>query len=265
VNLALLVAAASLSAGDGSVAEVQPAAAPTCQSYTRASPAAPEIVRAWLATSRDDRVLVCMPPPAAGASGGGEPVYSGESRVRKNGGVCSYATHLLARTGAAANSRLARLDATEAIAMTRSGDATCPPAHDSAAPEGYTMTYDLTPATFESLLSFWDEATGSAQAFDRNLACCGVGGSGGASDPTAGSVAANALRARLRAAIVGGRVRAAAVTRIVRVGARSLHRRYALFIPDPDARPAGTSVYVIYAGRFMRGRWHITGISDVAP
>jgi hypothetical protein len=261
VNIALLIAVAALPAGDGAAAAPGAVAAPACQSYARASAAAPEIVRTWLAHSRDDHVVVCIPPPGPGA----EPVYSGESAVGKAGTVCSYTSHLLTRTGFGTTSRLQRFEATEAVAMSWVGDAACPPAHEAGASVHYTMTYDLSSATFESLLAFWGAATTSAAAFDHDLACCGVGAGGSDVAATAGGAAANTLRARLRAAIVGGRMRAAVVTRIVRVGARDLHRRYALFVADPDSQPAGTSVYVIYVTRFLRGPWHITGISDVAP
>lgn len=260
MNIALFIAATALSAGDGAATTAGAVAAPTCQSYARAS-AAPEIVRTWLAHSRDDHVVVCTPPPDSGA----EPVYSGESAVGRAGRICSYTSHLLMRAGSGATSRLQRYEATEAVAMSRVGDGACPPAHEGSALPRYTMTYDLPPATFESLLAYWGAATISASAFDHDLACCGVGAGASEDAATAGAAAANALRARLRAAIAGERMRAAVVTRIVRVGARDLHRRYALFVPDPDSQPTGTSVYVIYVTRFLRGPWRITGISDVAP
>jgi hypothetical protein len=259
VNIALFIVAAALPAGDGATA-AGAAAAPACQSYARTSAAAPEIVRTWLAHSRDDHVVVCTPPGSAA-----EPVYSGESAVGRAGTVCSYTTHLLTRTGFGTTSQLQRFEATEAVAMSRVGSAACPPPHEATDVQRYTMTYDVPPATFESLLAFWGAATTSAAAFDHDLACCGVGAGGSDVAATAGGAAANALRARLRAAIVGGRMRAAVVARIVRVGARDLHRRYALFVADPDSQPADTSVYVIYVTRFLRGPWHITGISDVAP
>ena len=85
-----------------------------------------------------------------------------------------------------------------------------------------------------------------------------------AAGANAGSVAANATRLKLRSAISAGRMHAAAVTRIVRVGDH-LHGRYVLFVVDPDSQPAGASVYVLYLSRFLRGPWHITGMSVVAP
>ena len=259
MNIALVIAALQLA--QNSAAEgTQPPAPSPCLSYTRETPATPEIVRAWLAHSRDQRVLICAARPQ-GAASGSEPLYSGESPITKGGGVCRYATHLLARTGAGAAVRLQRYDATEAVAMAAVGDAACPPPRDPATPKRYTMTYDLTSATFESLMAFWDGAAGSAAEFDRALACCGVGGGA----PTAGSAIANAERLRLRSAIVAGRMHSAAVTRIVRLAAHGLNRRYTLFVDDPESRPGGARIYVIYVTRFFRGPWHISGISDAAP
>lgn len=258
MNIALAIAALQL-AQNAATEGTQPAAAPSCLSYLRETPAVPETVRAWLAHSRDQRVLVCTPRPQGGA-GGSEPTYSGESAVTKGGGVCRYATHLLARTGAGAKVRLQRYDTTEAVAMAAVGDAPCPPPHDPATPKRYTMTYDLTSANFESLMAFWGTAVSSAAEFDRALACCGAGGSAS----TAGSATANAERLRLRAAIAAGQMQSAAVTRIVRLPAHGLNRRYTLFIDDPDSG-ATARIYVIYVTRFFRGPWHISGISDATP
>jgi hypothetical protein len=256
VTLALALGTLLL-AGESAAARAPAAAAPVCQSYTRSSLAAPEVVRLWLEHSRDDHVVVCEPQ----AAGGAEPLYTGESALTKRAGVCSYAAHFLTRTGSA--SRLQRYDRSEAVGMAAVGDGACPPPHEPATAQRYTMTYDLTPATFESLMAFWGAAATSAALFDRDLACCGAGEAAAAAD--AGSLAANAVRLRLRAAIVAGRMQAAAVTRIVRVGGLGLHRRYALLVVDPDSQPAGTSVYVIRVSRFLRGAWHISGLSDVAP
>jgi hypothetical protein len=247
-----------LLAGESAGARAPAAAAPVCQSYARSSLAAPEVVRLWLEHSRDDHVVVCEPQ----AAGGAEPLYSGESAVTKGARVCSYAAHFLTRTGSGSASRLHRYDRSEAVSMAVVGDGACPPPHEPATAQRYTMTYDLTPATFESLMAFWGAAATSASLFDRDLACCGAEAAAAAD---AGSLAANAVRLRLHAAIVAGRMQAAAVTRIVRVGGLGLHRRYALLVVDPDSQPAGTSVYVIYVSRFLRGAWHISGLSDVAP
>jgi hypothetical protein len=259
VNIALAIAALQL-ARNAATEGAQAPPAPSCLSYTRESPATPEPVRAWLAHSRDHHVLVCAPRPQGGAIGS-EPLYSGESAVTKAGGVCRYATHLLARTGAGAMVRLQRYEATEAVAMAAVGDAACPPPHDPATPKRYTMTYDLPSATFESLMAFWGAAATSAAEFDRALACCGVGGG----PETAGSATASAERRRLRAAIAAGHIHSAAVTRIVRLAAHGLNRRYTLFIDDPESPPGGARIYVIYVSRFFRGPWHISGISDAAP
>jgi hypothetical protein len=258
VNIALAIATLQL-ARNAATEEARAPTAASCQAYTRDSPAAPEMVRAWLAHSRDQHVLVCSPRPQGGASGA-EPVYSGESAVTKSGEVCRYTTHLLAHIGVGTTSRLQRLDATEAVAMAAVGDAPCPPPRDPATPKRYTITYDLTSAIFESLMAFWGGAASSVAEFDHALACCGVGGGA----PTAGSTTANAERARLRAAIVAGHMRSAPVTRIVRLAAHGLNRRYTLFIEDPDSGTAAR-VYLIYVTRFFRGPWHISGISDAAP
>ena len=257
--MALVLALGTLLLAGESAASRPPATAvPVCQSYARSSLAAPEVVRLWLEHSRDDHVLVCEPQAA-----GVEPLYTGESAVTKGAGVCSYAAHFLTRTGSGSASRLQRYDRSEAVGMAAVGDGACPPPHEPGTAQRYTMTYDLTPATFDSLMAFWGAAATSAAHFDRDLACCGTGGGAAAAD--AGSLAANAVRLRLRAAIVAGRMQAAAVTRIVRVAGLGLHRRYALLVVDPDSQPAGTSVYVIYVSRFLRGAWHISGLSDVAP
>ena len=261
MNIALALAIAALQlAQNAATAGMQTPAASSCRSYTRETPATPELVHVWLAHSRDQRVLVCTPRPQSG-TGGSEPTYNGESAVTEGGGVCRYATHLLARTGAGAMSRLQRYDTTEAVAMAAVGDAACPPPHDPATPKRYTMTYDLTSAAFESLMAFWGAAAGSTAEFDRALACCGSGGAAS----TAGSATANAERLRLRAAIAAGHMQSAAVTRIVRLAAHGLNRRYTLFIDDPESGPGGARIYVIYVTRFFRGPWHISGISDAVP
>jgi hypothetical protein len=265
VNIAIAMAALQLAPSAATEGPQTPATA-SCQSYTRENPAAPEMVRAWLAHSRDDHVLVCAAQPQGGASGA-EPLYSGESAVTKGGGVCRYTTHLLARIGAGAMARLQRYDATEAVAMAAVGDAPCPPTHDPATPKRYTLTYDLTAATFGSLMAFWAAAASSAATFDGALACCGAtggGATGGAGASTTASATEKAKRLRLRAAIAAGRMRSAAVTRIVRMEAHGLHRRYALSVDDPESQ-SGAKMYVIYVSRVFRGAWRISGISDAVP
>jgi len=263
--------AALLLAAEAPAGGMQAETAAACQGYTRNSADAPELVRWWLAHSHDERVRVCTAPGEAAAASAALQ-YSGESAVGRSGGVCSYASHFLTASGTGPTRRLQRYERTEAVAMVAVGEAACPPAHDPARGR-YIPTYDLTPATFESLLAFWAAAAASADVFAHDLACCGggAGGSGGAGGgagaeaPSAGSVASSATQLRLRATIAAGRMQAAAVTRIVRVAAHGLHRRYALFVADPDSRPPGASVYVIYVTRLLRGPWHISGISDVAP
>ena len=268
MDIAAAIAALSLAA-ETPAAATQAASAAACQTFTLSSPAAPEIVRWWLAHSRDDHVRVCSGPGAAAAASA-EPQYSGESAISRSGAVCSYAAHILTPSGTGPSRRLQRYDRTEALAMIAVGDAACPPPHELA--RRYIPTYDLTPATFESLLGFWAAAAASADTFAHDLACCGAGGAAaagaaatGADAASAGSLAAHATALRLRATIASGRMQAAAVTRVVRVAAHGLQRRYALFIEDPDSRPPGATVYVVYVSRWLRGSWHISGISDVAP
>ena len=112
----------------------------------------------------------------------------------------------------------------------------------------YTMTYELSRAAFESLLSFWAAAVASQRGFDA-----------APQEPMA-----SAVRARLRAAIAAGRMQPAAVLRIVRLPGHGLERRYALFVADPDSPPAAARVYVVYLSHRLAGAWRITAISDAA-
>lgn len=236
-----------------------PAAPPVCQSFARSSAAAPEIVRGWLARSGDDHVRVCS-PQAPGSDTSGATLYTGESAVTRSRSVCSYSSHLLTRMGNGAGSRLQRFESAEGTGMAIAGGGGCPAPH-SAPAELYTMTYDLTPAAFESIMAFWATAGASAAAFDHELACCTVRGSAAAAPPSA---AASATVARLRAAIATGRMQTAAVPRIVRLAGRGVRYRYALFIADPDSRPLGATVYVIYLSKWLAGPWRISAITDVA-
>ena len=268
MNIALSVAALLLAwtgaapaqtAPSAAAAAAQPAAPPVCQSFTRSSAAAPQIVRGWLARSGDDHVRVCS-PQAAGSDTSGATLYTGESAVTRSRSVCSYSSHLLTRIGNGAGSRLQRFESAEGTGMAIAGNGGCPAPH-SAPAELYTMTYDLSPAAFESIMAFWATVAASAAAFDHELACCTVGGSAAAAPPSA---AASATVARLRAAIAAGRMQTAAVPRIVRLAGRGVRHRYALFIADPDSRPLGATVYVIYLSKWLAGPWRISAITDVA-
>jgi hypothetical protein len=258
VKIALAAAAALLLAWTGAP-RAQPAP-PSCQSFTRSSGAAPEIVRSWLERSGDDHVLVCTAPAAASGTPGAT-LYTAESAVARSRGVCSYSSHLLTRVGTGVASRLQRVESAAGIGMTIAGSGACPTPH-SAPAELYTMTYDLTPAVFESIMAFWAATAASAAAFDHELACCTVRGSAAA---TPASAAASATRERLRAAIAAGRMQAAAVTRIVRLAGRGVRHRYALFVANPDSHPPGASVYVIYLSKWLAGPWRLSDITDVAP
>jgi hypothetical protein len=235
----------------------QPAALP-CQTFTRASPAAPDVVRDWLAHSSDDHVIVCT---AADVAQDALPLYTGESGVTKHGTLCSYSSHGLIRAGSGTASRLQRFERGEAISMALAGGE-CPAPHATATEQRYTTTYDLTPAAFMSIMQYWAAAVDSAQSFDRELVCCGAGD--GSAAAAAGTALAAETRTRLRAAIAAGRIKAAGVTRIVRFSGRGLRRRYALTLPDPDSRPAGATVYVIYLSKWAAGPYHITGITHAA-
>jgi hypothetical protein len=257
VKIALAVVAVVL--GWVGAARAQPASL-YCQTFTRASAAAPEIVRGWLARSSDDHVIVCT-PHGPGAETDATPLYTGESAVTKRGTLCSYSSHGLTKVGTGAASRLQRYERADAVGMALAGgDCPAPPA--AAAGERYTTTYDLSPAAFVQIMEFWAAAAASVQSFDRELACCDVrGGSTGAAADTA---VATATRQRLRVAIEAGRMKTATVTRIVRISGRGMRRRYALFVADPDSRPAGSTVYVIYLSRWLGGPYHITGVTDAA-
>jgi hypothetical protein len=243
-----------LGAMDAQALRAQPAELP-CQTFTRASPAAPDVVRDWLAHSSDDHVIVCT---AAGVAQDVAPLYNGESGVTRHGTLCSYSSHALIRAGSGAASRLQRFERGEAVSMALAGG-DCPAPHASTTEQRYTTTYDLSPAAFVSIMQYWAAAVDSTQSFDRELTCCGAG-----EGSAAGTALAAETRTRLRAAIAAGRIKAAGVTRIVRFSGRVLHRRYALTLPDPDSRPAGATVYVIYLSKWAAGPYHITGITHAA-
>jgi hypothetical protein len=257
VKIALVVAAL-LVAWAGAV-RAQPAP-PSCQTFSRSSAGAPQIVREWLARSADDHVIMCTP---AGQSDAGDaaPTYTGENALVKRGTLCSYSSHGLSRVGSGAASRLERYERGDAVGMTAAaGDCPAPHAADSA--QRYTMTYDVSPAAFESIMTFWAAVAASVPALERASSCCEARGGADATAPD--SAVAAETRRRLRAAIAAGRMRTAAVTRIVRAPGRGIHHRYALFVADPDSRPGAASVYVIYLSKWPLGPYRISAITDVA-
>ena len=236
------------------------AASPSCETFTRSSATAPAMVRAWLAGSTDVDVRICTMPPATGAATarggvaatpGAEdltPVYSGESAVVRDGTVCSYSSHGLIGAGSGAKRRLQRYERGETIGMALAGG-DCPAPHPAAGEAPYVTTYELSPAAFVSIMQLWGAIAASPAAFDRETCCEARSGSA-------------EVRRRLRAGIEAGRMRSAHVARIVRLSMTVLHRRYALFVVDPDARPTQPPFYVIYLSRRLGGPFHITGIAD---
>lgn len=228
----------------------------SCQSFTRESSPAPAVVRAWLAHSSDDHVIVCA--PGSGGDAPGATLYSGESRVGRQGAVCSYSSHGLTRVASGTGGRLQRYERGDAVRMAIAGRE-CPPPHSALVAERYTETYDLSPAAFVSIMELWSAAAAATQTFDQE--CCENRGAPGAarSAPASGATAQ-----RLRAAIAAGRMKSIPVTRIVRITGLSLRRRYALFVADPDSQPPGSTLYVIYLSRWLAGTWHLTGVADAA-
>jgi len=225
-----------------------PAAEPACQSYTRASSGAPELVRDWLARSSDLSVRVCLPAGADAAV----PLYRGEGAVAHEDGVCSYASHALTAAGSGSRRQLRRYERGDEQRMALAAGL-CP-----APPAAYTETYDVSAPAFVAMMHLWNEASASARLFDAE--CCEGRGAGERAPPAAAAAAA-----RLRTAIAAGQLKSAAVLRIVRLsGGVTLHRRYALFVADPDRAPQQSTLYVIYLSRWIGGTWHINGVADAA-
>jgi len=211
--------------------------APGCEAYTRLSSQAPAIVQDWLAHSADAQVLVCN--AVAG------PVYSAESAVTHEGGVCSFASRLLVARGAGAGRRLRADDRAAAVHMLLAPSA-CPPPHGAEA-AGYVETFDVSAAEFESLMQLWRADTATAQAFARSCERC-----------------SGAAAVRLRRAIEAGHMRGAPLTRIVRIPGGGLRRRYELIVADPQRGPGESTQYVIYLARWVLGPWRISGVADSA-
>ena len=252
----LLALTALLVAGSPG-APAPPAAAPSCATYTRSSTNTPPLVHKWLARSADDHVRVCQPP----ASGPGElqaTTYAGESALRRQGGVCSYARHGLLRVDAGNNSRLERDERGDVEVMALAGEQ-CPEPHPTGA-DAYVPTYDVSARAFESIMELWASVAASALRFDRELACCEGTGAGAA--VAVGPAALGDSGRRLRGAIDGGRMKSASVTRIVRVSASVWQRRYALFVANPDDASGQARLYVIYLRKPLRGPYHITAVAD---
>jgi hypothetical protein len=250
--LTLLLASASSAAP-------QPAQAP-CETLTRASTAAPALVSAWLTRSTDERVLVCPQPGAP--SGGAAPLYFGEGAVTHHGTVCSYLSHGLAIEGSGAASRLRRIERSEAVAMTLSGD-DCPLPHAEAV---YVMTYDVSRRAFAAIMELWSRFSVPAALASperQPQVCCNLSAKSAAAP---GNPATAAVLERLRAAAEDGRLKGSGVRRIVRLPGSALRRRYALFVKDPDRlkdRPAQQpGMFVIYVQKRLRGPYEVSDVGE---
>ena len=209
-------------------------ASSACETWTRASTAAPALVREWFARSTDQRVRVCPQPAATGAESAA-PLYFGEGSVTRRGAVCSHQSHGLKLTGSGPSARLQRYDRTEALAMALA-NAECPPPGAAAGAHAYVETYDVSAAAFVGIMRLWS-------------APCGTG-------------AAAAACERLQATLGPERMRAATVTRIVRIPGSLLRRRYALFIEAPHPPAGGASRYVVYVDKHARGSYQISAFAE---
>ena len=251
-SLAGTLAAAALPALLPAAARAQ-AGADSCQAYTAASAGAPALALEWLKRSGDERVMVCNPPAVPFEA---PPRYRGESAVSRHGEVCSYSSHGLAKVGSGPAARLQRYDRGDVVRMALAG-ADCPALPAANGTDPYTGTYDVSSAAFAAILGLWREAAASSAGFDRASAF----DSGAGAAPTATSAAA---RARLRAAIVAGKMKAAPVIRIVRISGTLLRHRYALMVADPELGAGESALYVIYLSKSFTGPWRITGVVAAA-
>lgn len=222
------------------LARAQAAPGPACQSFTRNSAEAPEIVRRWLAHSNDDHVLMCAHQTEETAAA---PTYFAESRITHEGQVCSYSSHVLVAFGNGPKRALHRYEHGDSVYMALAAEP-CPAAHGSGA---YTETYDLSAAVFEALMRQWAAAAASVHGYQ--LACPSCSG---------------ASAQRLHAAIEAGRMRRAPVMRIVRIPGAGLSRRFELFVADPQRAAGDSTLYVVYFERWLAGPWHLSGVADTA-
>jgi hypothetical protein len=254
----ITLAFVALVLGWAGAARAQPTS-PSCQSFDRASAAAPPLVRSWLAHSGDAHVIVCT-PRGVGETSEAEPLYSGESGVSRHGTLCSYLSHGLIRVGSGAGSRLQLYERGDAVGMALA-DGDCPPPHPAAAGGRYTATYDLSAADFVAIMQLWAAAAASPERFDHELNCCDARSG---SPAAANTALAAQTRQRLRSAIESGRMKIAPVLRILRISGHPIRHRYALFVSDPDGRGAGGPLFVIYLSKALGRAYHITAIADAA-
>ena len=209
-------------------------ASPACEIWARGSTAAPAVVQDWFARSTDQRVRVCPQPATTGAESAA-PLYFGAGSVTRRGAVCSYLSHGLTLTGSGATARLQRYDRTDALVMALA-DADCPPPGAGAGPHAYVETYDVSAAAFVAIMRLWSAACGTS--------------------------AAAATCERRPATLGSDRMRAATVTRIVRIPGSLVRRRYALFIEAPQPPAGGAARYVVYVDKHVRGPYQISAFAE---
>ena len=218
-------------------------ASSACESWTRASTAVPALVREWFAHSTDERVLACQQPATTARTDGTAPLYFGEGSVTHRGAVCSYLSHGLTLAGSGAAARLQRYDRTEALTMALA-DTDCPQPHTGTGPRAYVETFDVSPEAFVAIMRLWLATSAPPSAGAGQHGCC------------------SETRAQMQATIGPSRMSGAAVTRIVRIPGSLLHHRYALFINAADPPAGGTSLYVIYIDKHVRGPYEITAFAE---
>jgi hypothetical protein len=220
------------------------AAPDACETFTRSSATLPTLVREWFARSPDERVRMC---PQSGAPGNEKvpAMYKGEGALTQQGTVCTYLSHGLTLAGSGAAARLQRYDRSEALAMALAGPV-CPRPHDPAGAQGYVETYDISTSSFVGIMRLWSAISTTAA----------VNPSG-----TDGARSLAETHARLQA-VLGTRMSAATVTRIVRIPGSVLRHRFALFVTAPPPPAGGTSQYVIYVDKNLRGPYEITAFAE---
>jgi len=234
-------------------------AQPLCQTFTREAVAAPPLVRAWLASSGDQRVRICpQPGPPAG-----ETMYFGEGAVSQHALVCSYPSYGLAIVGSGTTRRLRRMERTEAVAMALA-DHECPAPHADSGPDVYVLTYDISPRAFAAIMALWLQFSAAGlppNAQQSPHVCCHLSAKSAAAP---GDAATAATLKRLHAASQDGRLKASDVMRIVRMPGSTLRHRYALFVKDPDkVRAVGQpGMYVIYVQKRLRGPYEVSDVGE---
>ena len=225
------------------VASPAPAPAPAaCETFSRNSATLAPLVRAWFAHSADERVRVCPQSPAA-AGDDATPLYFGEGPVAQHGKVCSYPSHVLARTASGSGEHLRRQEQTEALEMALAG-AECPVPHASG--HDYVETYDVSDAAFASIMRLWSQTSAALAS----------------GTPTAVDATGAEVRKRFAAALAPGRSADAAVSRVVRIPGSVLHHRYALFIKVPERAADTGPLYVIYVDKNLRGPYWISAFAE---